>query len=255
VSAPFLLAREVAPELTVRKTATPGQVLPGGTVTFAIEIENTGVGDADPVTVRDVLDDPNLGHTSPPRNLVCPPPGVGTIDTSGPDAVVTCAGMVAAGSGRPLRMTFDVDVDVPFVPGGGPPQVCNVATMIYQCNETASAAPPGVCVEVIGVPSCVVGSLTTRSLRAVKAGAEARFSWDSDPNAAFYHVNSVLAPADLLPPGPHRPPVVGGVGTAECEATAPALTCDDLDALAGPSLKLYQVLSACGPDGDDEGPI
>ena len=81
------------------------------------------------------------------------------------------------------------------------------------------------------------------------------FSWDPDLVATEYHVNSVAALEDLSPPGPHRPDRNGGRGEARCEAPAAATHCTDADGQAGSEdLLFYQVLSACGSGGIDEGP-
>jgi glutaminyl-peptide cyclotransferase len=61
------------------------------------------------------------------------------------------------------------------------------------------------------------------------------FGWDPDLTSAEHHVNSV--------------------GEARCEAPPGASGCTDDDAQADPkALLFYQVFSACGPGGIDEGP-
>jgi glutaminyl-peptide cyclotransferase len=90
---------------------------------------------------------------------------------------------------------------------------------------------------------------------AKDGAAGVRFSWDADPRATEYHVNSVTSILDLPAPGPHRPDVPGGFGAAECDAPAGTTTCTDVDGQVDPeSLLFYQVYSACGPLGGDEGP-
>jgi hypothetical protein len=93
-------------------------------------------------------------------------------------------------------------------------------------------------------------------VRLARAGTGGvTLSWNGDPGAAVYHVNSVTSPAQAAPPGPHLPDVPGGQGVAQCEAPAGTTTCTDPDAQLDPApLLLYQVFSACGPLGRDEGP-
>ena len=80
-------------------------------------------------------------------------------------------------------------------------------------------------------------------------------AWDEDPRAAEYHVNSVTSVAEAPPPGPHLPDVPGGSGEAECSAPTETPTCTDDDGQLHPApLLLYQVYSACGALGADEGP-
>jgi hypothetical protein len=68
-------------------------------------------------------------------------------------------------------------------------------------------------------------------------------------------VNSVASIAELPPPGPHRPGVPGAFGTAECDTPAAVTTCTDPDGQTDPApILFYQVYSACGPSGADEGP-
>jgi len=82
----------------------------------------------------------------------------------------------------------------------------------------------------------------------------------ADPLAEAYHLNSTIAKAALAGPGPHRPPVIGGVAAGECEAVAPQTSCADVDAImvGTPSL-FYRVIAACEsgcdlPSGLYEGP-
>jgi hypothetical protein len=82
-----------------------------------------------------------------------------------------------------------------------------------------------------------------------------RFSWDPDPMASRYHVNSVDSIQHASPPGPHRPDLPGGFGVARCNAVAPQTSCTDPYAALDPEpLLFYQVYSACGPTGAEEGP-
>ena len=75
--------------------------------------------------------------------------------------------------------------------------------------------------------------------------------WGLDPKAGSFHANSVLSKMDLI--DPRRTP---GLGRAECDVASPQTACVDAGAISGPDpLVLYQVLSACGPDGADEGPF
>ncbi|UCF66521.1 MAG: glutaminyl-peptide cyclotransferase [Acidobacteriota bacterium] len=80
-------------------------------------------------------------------------------------------------------------------------------------------------------------------------------SWNEDLRALEYHVNSVTSIDDVLPPGPHLPDVPGARGSLECFAPAGTTTCVDGDGqVDGEPLLFYQVYSACGPSGADEGP-
>jgi hypothetical protein len=60
---------------------------------------------------------------------------------------------------------------------------------------------------------------------------------------------------DINPDGAHRPGWPGGIAEAECEGLS--TSCADTDAFSPsqPELLFYQVLAACGPTGDLEGPV
>ena len=109
------------------------------------------------------------------------------------------------------------------------------------------------------LPPCQLASLRPlTALLGVKDGAGgARFRWGADANAAEYHLNTVSAKTllrDTDPTSPRQAP--RGQGVTECTAIVPALTCTDAEALADPRpLLFYQVLSACGSTGADEGPV
>ena len=92
-------------------------------------------------------------------------------------------------------------------------------------------------------------------MRGVKDGSGgARFEWLPDPPASKYYLNSVSEAAELVPPGPHLSPIVGAAGNPECAAST--ASCSDADALSPLEPRLfYQLLSACGPSGSDEGPV
>ena len=83
------------------------------------------------------------------------------------------------------------------------------------------------------------------------------FEWDADPNPETleYHVNSVTSTDELRPPGAHRMDIPDANGVAQCDALLGATSCTDADAMFDPApFLLYQVFSACGPLGTDEGP-
>jgi len=251
-SASFRVERERFPALSITKTADPsGGVMPGETITWSIRIENTGLMQAAPVTVTDVVDDPNLINV---RNLLCPAFGVGTIDTSGPFPVVTCAGMVIGSDGRSATVTFEADVADPFSAPPTGPEVCNAASMSYECNATPSDPAPATCVSVDAPAGCSATSLpAVARLMAVKEGATGvRLSWDRAAAATEYHVNAVVAKADLEPPGPYRRN--RGIADPICEAFDPVTDClDSAPPVTG--IRHYQVLGACGPLDIDEGAI
>jgi hypothetical protein len=81
------------------------------------------------------------------------------------------------------------------------------------------------------------------------------FSWNPDPWASEYHVNSVTQAEHVTPPGPHRMDVAGAFGFAECDAQDPFTSCTDPNGTTDPEpILYYQVFSACGPTGAEEGP-
>jgi hypothetical protein len=103
-------------------------------------------------------------------------------------------------------------------------------------------------------PPCLPNLSARTGLRASKDGAGGiDFRWDADPMAPLHHVNAVDGVAQLVPPGLHRAPVGGAI--AACDATAPADGCTHVDAVGGPALLFYQVVSACGAGGLQEGPL
>ena len=106
------------------------------------------------------------------------------------------------------------------------------------------------CSSACRIESCLVGDLqAVTRLKATKGGGGVAFTWNADPAASEYHVNSVTGKVELG--DPHRDT---GYGFGECDATA--TSCIDLDGLAAAMPDLYyQVLSACGPSGADEGPF
>jgi hypothetical protein len=111
-------------------------------------------------------------------------------------------------------------------------------------------------VDVVMMPdpavNCCTAFLTARSmLKGVKDGqGGAAFQWAGEAGAAEYHLLSVTD-RELIEDALQAP---AGSGTLQCSATAPA--CTDTDALDdGARLLFYQAVSACGPDGTDEGPV
>ena len=81
------------------------------------------------------------------------------------------------------------------------------------------------------------------------------FTWEPDAEATEYHVNSVASFEDLAAPGLHRPDRNGGLAEARCDAPGTETTCIDSFAQTDPDpLLFYQLFSACGPGGIDEGP-
>jgi glutamine cyclotransferase len=94
------------------------------------------------------------------------------------------------------------------------------------------------------------------NLRLGRDGSDGvAFTWGLDPQATEYHVNSVNSLEELAAPGPHRPDRNEGLGEARCDAAAPQTTCTDPLGQTDPDpLVLFQVFSACGPGGIDEGP-
>jgi len=107
--------------------------------------------------------------------------------------------------------------------------------------------------------SCLVASLAGVSgLKGVKDGAQgATFLWDElTPAPAQYNLNSVEDKLDIHVDRSHRGGWPGGIADPQCDAVG-TNTCTDLDALsaAQPDLLFYQVVAACGPSGDLEGPV
>lgn len=98
---------------------------------------------------------------------------------------------------------------------------------------------------------CVLGDLVPgRRLVATRStAATLTFAWTVDPAAAEYHLNAVTDKLSLLGTGPYRAPI--GVAAASC--TTPGRDCPL--SLPSEALVFYQLLSACGPSGDEEGPI
>ena len=108
----------------------------------------------------------------------------------------------------------------------------------------------GLCAEPA---SCLAGDLSAvELLKGVKDGRlGAVFSWEPDPAASEYHLNFVADKRELVDPRREL-----GYGWPVCEAMPPATSCSDADALSDPlRLIYYEVLSACGPSGADEGPF
>ena len=105
-------------------------------------------------------------------------------------------------------------------------------------------------------PCTVLGLNEITGVKLAKDGAAGiTFSWDLDPFASEYHVNSVTSKQDIPAPGTHRVDVAGGLGVARCDAPDPVATCVDDDAQIDPEPVLYyEVFSACGSLGADEGP-
>ena len=76
--------------------------------------------------------------------------------------------------------------------------------------------------------------------------------WWTDPGVGREtHVNVVTDKRDLVPPRPHR--ATRGVAAEVCEVAVPTDSCRV--PARGASVEFFQVLAACGPSGDDEGPI
>ena len=105
-----------------------GAVLPGDTVTYSVEIENTGQVDytaGDPATFSDDLTEV-LDDAGDPANITVTPTGQGTATFADPD--LTWSGPLAAG--ETVTVTYEVTVDDPPTGDGvltnavtGPPGV------------------------------------------------------------------------------------------------------------------------------------
>jgi len=100
---------------------------------------------------------------------------------------------------------------------------------------------------------CFIGGLDqVDGLMAVRRGPDIEFTWGDDPEAAYYHLNGVLAKLLLVEPDVHRPSL--GAAEERCTEMAGSTSCIDAGAIADEQLRFYQLLSACGPDGVEEGP-
>jgi len=97
---------------------------------------------------------------------------------------------------------------------------------------------------------------TVDGVRLGKDGSDGVvFTWEPDPEATEYHVNSVDSIEDLAAPGPHRPDRNGGLAEARCDAVGAMTTCTDPSGQTTPDpLQFFQIFSACGSGGIDEGP-
>jgi hypothetical protein len=170
-----------------------------------------------------------------------------TVRAAGRIARLTAPGSAstfASGLLEPYALAFDESGNLYVTEFGG--------------NRLLKFSTPSPCAGRCRCPlaPCAVGGLDRPgTLLGAKSGAAAVFSWLSDPGAAEYHLNTVVLKGALPEPGPHRPPVAGSVGVGQCEAIAPAVTCTDPNAIPDlVPLLFYQVLSACGPSGSEEGP-
>ncbi|MFC2172129.1 hypothetical protein ACFLU6_05795 [Acidobacteriota bacterium] len=183
--------------------------------------------------------------------IVSPPQGdLGFLDLS-----------IGVGASVDIPVTILLDTDCPIPPdptlsltslasdGGAvsyPDLSCPAPVIIVDCSQTCDTG-------------CITADLLPVSyLRGEKAGESGiLFTWDIlADGASVYHLNAVDIKTDLTPPGPHRQPVAGSVGQAVCDASSMNVICTDHDAFAiSPELIFYRVAGACGPTGDDEGPI
>ena len=111
--------------------------------------------------------------------------------------------------------------------------------------------------------ACVVGGLVARgnTLKAVKSDSgsgprDIRFQWAAAPDfSTESHVNQLTRKDELRAPQAHRPPAPG-IAAEACTAAEPRTTCTQFDVVPGPPNRLfYQLVSACGPSGLDEGPF
>lgn len=96
-------------------------------------------------------------------------------------------------------------------------------------------------------------SLRTGLLAAKDGSGGVRFQWDADSEAPVYHLNALDSVALLGPLAHHRAPV--GSAFAVCDAAAPSTSCTHVDADSAGPLLFYQVVSACGGGGLEEGPL
>ncbi|MFC2172128.1 hypothetical protein ACFLU6_05790 [Acidobacteriota bacterium] len=183
--------------------------------------------------------------------IVSPPQGdLGFLDLS-----------IGVGASVDIPVTILLDTDCPIPPdptlsltslasdGGAvsyPDLSCPAPVIIVDCSQTCDTG-------------CITADLLPVSyLRGEKAGESGiLFTWDIlADGASEYHLNAVDIKTDLTPPGPHRQPVAGSVGQAVCDASSMNVICTDHDAFAiSPELIFYRVAGACGPTGDEEGPI
>jgi len=102
------------------------------------------------VDVIDEVDDPNLSQPGSIGNLVCPPPGVGEIDSTGPRTIVRCRGLDVPAAAS-VFVSFEATIDQPYEPrrainGTSIQRVCNAAAAGTggRCDTTAP-----VCVDVL----------------------------------------------------------------------------------------------------------
>jgi hypothetical protein len=217
---------------------------PGDTVVLELELENLGPGD-----VIDLA---------------------GTVVATGGSVITPASGDLSSlniglGVGESTVFTVEVELDTEcptppdptlvikdVISGGSvglPDLSCQQPVVTVDCSETCDSSP-----------ECSPGNLILRNgLKGVKQAPDAAlavFSWETEPvdEATEYHLNAVADKRDLAAPGPYRAPA--GVGMARCEAIPPDVLCTDPSPIASaPEMLFYQVVSACGPDGDQEGPL
>lgn len=237
------------------------QIHQGATPSNLVIRHNTVLNQGDAVRVSDIA-----GNVLVANNALYSAAGNG-IRATGALAFLTTSGNVGTGAtvgvsggfdGSGNRATDFVDAaarDVHLVAGS---KLIASGDPAHVAIADFDAAPRNAVADVGAyrfATACLAALSERTGLVAVRQGNDIVFGWDADANAVEYHVNAVAAKTGLVLPNLHRPPVVGSVGSAECDASAPATSCPDgLGMSDARPLVYYQVLSACGPGGDEEGP-
>jgi len=117
-----------------------------------------------------------------------------------------------------------------------------------ECDDGNTIAGDG-CDATCSLETCLTASLIKieRLLAVALDDVRAEISWDADPGALIYHLNSVTDAPELG--DPTRAP---GNGRIECNVMPPETRCE---VTSTADRVYYQALSACGPGGIDEGPF
>jgi len=180
----------------------------------------------------------------------------GATVTSPPGAVFTI-GSIATAASEDAAIELRLDMTCPPAPGEPSVRATGVTSDggLVDHGSFDCPAAPLVAVECgapCDAPACLttdLGALTPLLGRKELPGGT-YFEWPIDPDAAEYHLNSVILKGDLDADRPHRP----GLGIADEECTTGDTWCIDGDALVRADDLFYQVYSACGLDGAEEGP-
>lgn len=202
-----------AADLTVEKTVSPDEVVPGGSVAYTVTVTNDGPSDAVDVLATDTVGDPALALTSASA------PGADC--TVGGD-VAQCALPVLA-PGDALAMTVSARVS-PDAPAG----------LTIANSATASSATPDPDPDDNSAVAQVVTAAPAADLRTTKTGGAAvaggQVSYSIEVVNAGPSTADAVTLTDPLPAGFSVASVVSSRG--ECVAAA-TITCD-IGTLPGP---------------------